>query len=261
MSDYCDSCVVFMPSPRVPEWVRNWVWQGLLWGGFLLLIVGMSACTGCDVRPPRPKTQGPVHVVPTPTPAPKPDRFPVRPFRPRPECPNGACPNGGCPVPGVHVVGSLADTPAEFREANYAGGSCLHAALITVMNRMGLYDAAKYWRQSHSGAAGVRPGSPSIDVVEMANTLGLQFAYTAEGNEDFLEWCSRTRRGAAIHYFPVHAVFFERYEGDAALLIDNNRTSADIRIPKQEFVRRWKQEFGGRAITLVYPPMPAPPSM
>ena len=71
------------------------------------------------------------------------------------------------------------------------------------------------------------------------------------------------RRGAAIHFnFPPdynpHAVTFCGYNNGLAVILDNNRTDRLIRIPKHEFLTRWRN-YGGYALTVVYSPAPPKP--
>ena len=164
-------------------------------------------------------------------------------------CPSGTCPDAGtCPYKDVPPV----DVPKALRQANYAGGSCNHASLITVLRWQGLEDPARKWRQNYAGGADV------TDLADIADGLGLRFAYTNGGDAGFLEWCSRTRRGAAIHYYPGHAVTFLGYVGAQAVLVNNNDTTHLIHVPKTEFIAAWKG-YGGKAITVVYSPAPPRP--
>ena len=146
-----------------------------------------------------------------------------------------------------------ADVPPRFRVSNYAGGSCNHSAMIQVLKWQGLNDVAAWWRKTYSG------GESAEGLARKAGAKGLRFAATFSGDASFLEWCSRTRRGAAIHYFPNHAITFLGYDGqDNAVLLDNNCTGVYIRIPKATFIARWRG-YGGRAITVVYTPPPPRP--
>lgn len=146
-----------------------------------------------------------------------------------------------------------ADIPERFRVDNYNGGSCNHAAMIQVLKWQGLHDVAAWWRKTYSG------GESAEGLAAKAERKGLKFAATFSGDASFLEWCSRTRRGAAIHYFPNHAITFLGYDAqDNAVLLDNNRTGVYIRVPKARFIAAWKS-YGGRAITVVYSPPPPRP--
>lgn len=185
-----------------------------------------------------------------------------------PGCPDGQCPNGACPLlddqPYAPIynpldcdncpyeVKSLADIPQPWREHNWGGGSCMYASLVPILRWQGRFEDAEKIRRSYSGGQ-------SVDgLAVICNRMGLKFAYTNTGDAGFLEWCSSTRRGAAIHYFPNHAVTFCGFEDAQAVLIDNNRPKDYIRIPKATFISRWRG-YGGRALTVVYtvpPPLP-----
>jgi len=168
-----------------------------------------------------------------------------------PICPGPDCPvdQGDCPVPLLLPV----DLPEALRCQNYAGGSCMHASLISVFRWQGLHEMADWWRANYSGPESV------LGLAQKAKRFPwLKYAYTSSGDADFLEWCSRTRRGAAIHYYPNHAVTFCGYEGSDAILLDNNRTGRLIRIDKSQFLREWRG-YGGYALTVVYSPTPPRP--
>lgn len=153
------------------------------------------------------------------------------------------------------VAPNLLDLPPELRTKNYyKDGSCCHAAIQDVLKWHGFYELARWWRQNYYGAFGVSSGARVMD------RLGLQYVCTTNGDERLLEWCSRNRHGAAIHYYRRHAITFRGYADGYAILCDNNRTHQLIRVPKATFIQRWKG-YGGCAITVVYspaPPIPVP---
>jgi len=175
-------------------------------------------------------------------------------------CPGGKCPRpdaclkegeaeGKSPYPPVPPM----DLPPELRCQNYAGGSCCHASIISVLRWQGLFEIADRWRKTWSGGAGV------TDLARHAEGMQLRYAYTTSGDANFLEWVSATRRGAAIHYFPNHAITFCGYdEANNAVLLDNNRTQQYIRVPKEKFLSSWRG-YGGCAMTVVYSPWPPRP--
>jgi len=139
------------------------------------------------------------------------------------------------------------EIPQAFRDANYGGGSCMWASFCTTLRIEGQNAAADWVRHNYSGAAGIE------DCARVADGLGLDYAYTNQGDTDFLEWCSRTRRPAAIHWAGgSHAVTFCGYNAlGEAVLIDNNHTERYERISKAAFLAEWRNS-GGRAITCVY---------
>jgi hypothetical protein len=151
------------------------------------------------------------------------------------------------------------DLPVVFRQAIYQRGSCMWASMITALHRQGLHSEARYWRETYWGGCAVS------GVVPVAEARGLRYAYTLRGDEAFLAWASRTRRGAALHWEidrpGDHAVFFYGYDdsGRTALVIDNNSPSRVLRIPRERFLATWKRS-GGQAITPVYSPLPPAPT-
>jgi len=151
---------------------------------------------------------------------------------------------------------NLLDLPPGLRQSNWGTGSCAHAAIVDILRQHGYFALAQWWRSHHSGAYGI--GSGVRDLGE----LGLSVAYTLDGREEFLEWCSRNRHGAAIQYDNVygwrrgpHAVTFRGYADGYAYLQDNNAPDQVKCVRKDVFVRKWKQD-GGNALTLVANPIP-----
>jgi len=159
-------------------------------------------------------------------------------------------------LPGPYADRPPVDLPTELRQANYAGGSCMHASLITILRWQGLDELADYWRRNYSGAASVQ------DLAAIGNRLGLRYAWTTTGDAAFLEWCSQTRRGAAIHFKPAHACSFfgyvKRGGREFAVICDNNHPDRLEYWPKEKFLRAWRS-YGGRALTPVYSPWPPRP--
>ena len=164
------------------------------------------------------------------------------------KCPSDGCPDDKCPYSLVPPL----DLPVELREHNYAGGSCFHAGTISVLRHQNLHQVADYWRANFSGGASVST------ITRIAEDIGLRYAYTNIGDPEFLEWCSRTRRGASITYYSRHAITFCGYVGGNAILMDNNRVEKEIKVPKSEFIRNWRG-YGGQAFTVVYAPDPPRP--
>jgi hypothetical protein len=160
-----------------------------------------------------------------------------------PDCSDSMCP---------YTEEPFADVPDAYRMANYAGGSCNHASIQTVLHYLGLHDVAADWRRRYSSGIGAQ------GLARICKTYGLTYAATFDGDEAFLAWCSRTGRPAAIHYYEMHAITFSGYTvSGKAILIDNNRPTKRIEVPKAEFVARWKG-YGGCAITVLGGKRPPP---
>ncbi len=139
--------------------------------------------------------------------------------------------------------------PPSMRERNYSGGSCVHASMEMCLRWQGFEELADWWRQKYHG------GEHASGLISKAEAAGLRFAATTNGDANFLEWASRTRRGAVIFYKPSHSIVFCGYDGETAVLLDNNAIGDFERVPKATFVQRWKG-FGGFALSPVATPRP-----
>lgn len=139
--------------------------------------------------------------------------------------------------------------PPSMRERNYSGGSCVHASMEMCLRWQGFEELADWWRQKYHG------GEHASGLISKAEAAGLKFAATTNGDANFLEWASRTRRGAVIFYKPSHSIVFCGYDGETAVLLDNNAISDFEKVPKATFVQRWKG-FGGFALSPVATPRP-----
>jgi len=152
--------------------------------------------------------------------------------------------------------------PAALRVPNY-DGSCLWAAAVTLLAYQDRQDEADYWRRHFRGGAVIPPHSRYASVVETCRARGLGIAWTDQGNEQFLAWCSETRRGAVIHWeapdrrgreWPGnHAVTFCGFTADRAYILDPNRTAQIQPLPRAAFLATWR-ECGGAALTFLYDP-------
>jgi hypothetical protein len=144
------------------------------------------------------------------------------------------------------------DLPPALREANWGGGSCVHASTVHLLHWQGEHDLAAWWRRHYRG------GEYASRLHARLEQAGLRYAYTVRGDVGFLEWALRTRRGAGITYYPQHAVNLVHLDDEWAGLLDNNRIERIVWVRRDEFVRRW-QAYGGWAWTLVYDPPPPIP--
>jgi hypothetical protein len=168
--------------------------------------------------------------------------------------PPPACPDGRCPAPNWNRAPAevpAMDLPLAMREHNWGGGSCVHASTVMCLRWQHQEEWAAFWRTHYSG------GESLGGLVDKLEKNGLRYAYT-NGDESFLDWCSRTRRGAVIFYFPNHSICFVGHHDGQAWLLDNNREDHFLRVPWDEFVRNWKG-YGGVALTPIYVPPPPQP--
>jgi hypothetical protein len=173
-----------------------------------------------------------------------------------------------------HAAVPAVDLPPEMRQDNYtykdsprAPGSCLWAACIDLLVWQGNETEAAWWRANCYGGARIPADSTIPSVVTKAHKRGLRIAWTDTGDVAFLDWCSTSRRGAAItwhvpcrfgHYHAGnHAVTFVGFVAGDAMWIDNRHTEKYERMPRDEFVVNW-QRCGGAALTFL-DGTPAPP--
>ena len=151
-----------------------------------------------------------------------------------------------CPYQNVPPV----DLPRSMRQRNYRGGSCAHASMIDVLRWQNRGTDASWWRRSYWGGANF-----SHDLPRIADRRGLDYAMTTSGDPRFLQWCSDTRRGAAVIWSGgSHAITFCGYVGNRAVLVNNNRPSKVTYMDKRKFLANWRRS-GGDAITPVYSPV------
>ena len=144
------------------------------------------------------------------------------------------------------------DLPAELREENWSTGSCVHASTVHLLRWQGQFELAAWWRDAYAG------GEYPERLHNRLEDAGLRYAFTVDGDEEFLAWALRTRRGAGVTFWPQHAVNLVHLDQNWAGLLDNNRIELIVWMPRDEFIRRWKS-YGGWAWTLVYNPSPPTP--
>jgi len=142
--------------------------------------------------------------------------------------------------------------PLSLRQHNWIGnrgeGSCVWASTITLLRWQGRYQMADWIRQHYGN------GEVPDDWAEKMDRAGIRYAYVTNGDVRFLEWCIRTRRGAAVTVLGgAHCVNLVHLDGTWAALIDNNAPMNPIWIPRKRFIAEWKASYGW-ALTVVYAP-------
>jgi len=138
--------------------------------------------------------------------------------------------------------------PPDMREANYAGGSCVHASLVTLLRWQNRSEAARAWRSEFYG------GEWATSIARKMDSRGIRYAYTIDGDVRFLEWACRTRRGCGVTVNGgAHMVTLVHLDSEWATLLDNNDISKFTWLPRKEFIREWQASFGW-AVTPVYSP-------
>lgn len=162
------------------------------------------------------------------------------------------------PAPAGTPQGVVMDLPPQLRQANWGGGSCVHAATCSLLRWQGHHAMADWWRAQYSG------GESAARLIRRMEAANLRYAYTTAGETSFLEWSVRTGRGAGLFYKPNHAINLVGLDSQYAYLLDNNATEYPERngtwerVPRAAFESRWRG-YGGFAWTLVYDPPPPLP--
>jgi hypothetical protein len=150
----------------------------------------------------------------------------------------------------------VANLPDSLRPHNWGGGSCVHASLIYQLQWCNETEVAQLWRNVFSG------GETANGIRGKLDKAGFDYRFTERADPAFLDWVTATRRSALIWYFPNHCVAFVgwgRVENrEVAILNDNNRPGHFITIPKQTFLRNWR-DYGGFGLSILNPPAPPIP--
>lgn len=157
------------------------------------------------------------------------------------DCDDGSCrptPRNSAAPPAEKPVVNLARA---LREWNWGGGSCVHASNVMHLRWHDQMALAKWWRETYSG------GESYNGLTAKLRRAKVPFYSTASGDVAVLERCTKERRGAVIFYYSNHSILFCGIDEEHAYVLDNNRIEAFIRIPRDEFIRRWRG-YGGVAI-------------
>lgn len=174
---------------------------------------------------------------------------------------------GKVEVPTVNV-------PRKLRQGNWlrrgtqADGSCCHASLISLLRWQGQYRLADRWRRTHSG------GEVSWTMAEAMDEAGIPYAWCQNGDERFLEWAIRTRRGACIQYKDdperwartprnqrcYHMVNVVHLNDKWVGILDNNDVRRFKWIDRASFMRNWKSSDGWAFTPVFSPAAPLPPT-
>lgn len=152
--------------------------------------------------------------------------------------------------------------PKELRQKNWLGnrgsGSCVIASTVMALRWANDFSEATEWRNTYGNGQTWSMLHAKLD----ANGIG--YYSTTRGDDSVLEWSSKTRRPCVITYWPAHAVLFCGYtvrDGkEYAAILDNNRISNLIFVPKQSFLSNWKTKYWGCATVILSKPTPMLPS-
>jgi len=146
----------------------------------------------------------------------------------------------------------IVNVPQGDRQANWpssAGeGSCSHASIISLLRWCGEYNLAAKHREKYEG------GEYIDSLLAELNDDKISHASCRNGDFDFLSWCIRTRRGAAITWMGGrHMLCIVDINDGKAGILDNNSVEKITWVPLDRFRAEWN-ESGGVAISLLYAP-------
>lgn len=149
------------------------------------------------------------------------------------------------------------DLPARWRRRNWIGnrgeGSCVHASLVHLLHWQGRHELADWWQKRYAN------GETANGLASKLDAAGVRFAETRSGDESFLEWAIRTRRGAAVVVQNgAHMVNLVGLDRRVAQILDSNAHERIQEIPRADFMREWKAS-GGWGVTPVGVPTPPKP--
>jgi hypothetical protein len=149
------------------------------------------------------------------------------------------------------------DIPEQWRRRNWIGdrgqGSCVHASLVHLLHWQGRHQLADWWQRRYAN------GETADGLASKLESAGVKFAETRDGDETFLEWAIRTRRGAAVVVQRgAHMVNLVGLDDRVARILDSNSPERIHELPRAEFLREWKAS-GGWAVTPVGAPPPPNP--
>ena len=149
------------------------------------------------------------------------------------------------------------DLPDSLRIKNWIGtdqdgdrgGSCVHASIIHTFRSAGRGDLEQLWYENRD--RGYEGPETAYRIMDKLDDQRIPFAATEDGDIRLLEESSRTRRQAAIFYYPSHCVNFQEFAivngEESAILLDNNFPDRYIVVDRQTFERSWDY-YGGFAV-------------
>ena len=142
----------------------------------------------------------------------------------------------------------VVNIPMCNREANWGGGSCVHASMVALMRWQNRHALAWYWRKTYSG------GESANGLHQKMDEEGVRYAYTVKGDAKFLEWACRTRRGCAVTCMGGrHMVALVHFDDKHAAIIDNNHINRIQWMSRERFLSEWHNS-NGWAVAVIYAP-------
>lgn len=158
----------------------------------------------------------------------------------------------------------MVNIPITLRQSNYTGvegeGSCVHATMVTAFHQQGQPVLARHWRATYSdGEWADESYNKSQNLVQKLESEGVPYAYVTDGDEEFLEWACRTRRGCGVAVNGgSHMVLLVHIDDETVGLVDNNQVNDVLWVPRDRFIAEWKASMGW-AVTPVFDPVPPIP--
>lgn len=169
------------------------------------------------------------------------------------------------------IVEPAMNLPAELRYQNWTSsqgeGSCAFAATANLLEWRNNPAMARDVREYYAGGIHVKP-LDGRDLFDVLDKHGIRYAYSIGGDENFLRWCVRTRRGCAVgvnNYtgggdgWPSHAITLVNLCDDYATLLGVNYPDRHVIVPRETFLRNW-HAAGGCAWTVLDSPLPPLPA-
>ena len=145
----------------------------------------------------------------------------------------------------------IVNLPLELRQQNWLlhnSGSCVWATTVSLLRWQGQYELANRIRNTEGG--GVYLGELFSDL----DRAGVRYSSVCNGEEWFLEWACKTRRGAGIVVMGgQHMLALVEITDDMVCLMDNNQVDKYLWYPRNVIMSDWKSS-GGYAFTPIYEP-------
>ena len=144
------------------------------------------------------------------------------------------------------------NVPTADRQSNWLGGqgqgSCVWATTISLLRWQGRSRTADWIRRNYGD------GEYPEDLAAKFDREGIRYAYVTNGDERFLAWACRTRRGCGITVMGgAHMVALVHLDAEWAAILDNNSVSKFKWVPRVTLIAEWKASHGW-AVTPIYTP-------